>query len=91
MTSLPASAPPEASPFQQGLRTYLRAGYPILYVVTAEEQRAIDLISGALADEKLSRRKALVWSVSRGLCTLDLKQVDAKTADPKRILPYLQE
>ncbi|MBI1792232.1 MAG: AAA family ATPase [Acidobacteria bacterium] len=85
------AGPAEVSPFQQTLRTYLKAGYPILYVVTAEEQRAIDLISGALADEKLSRRKPFVWSVSRGLCTLDLKSVDQKTADPKRILPYLQE
>lgn len=68
MTSLPASAPPEASPFQQGLRTYLRAGYPILYVVTAEEQRAIDLISGALADGKTQPPKgARVVGVARAL------------------------
>lgn len=77
------------SAFPQTLNTYLRAGYPILYVVTAEEQRAIDLIAAAVTDEKLAKRKVFVWSISRGLCTTDFKQVDAKTGDPKKILPML--
>ena len=37
--------------FHQSLRTYIRAGYPILYVVTAEEERAIDaLLKGSRAN-----------------------------------------
>lgn len=85
-------APPQAlSPFQEQLSTYVRAGYPILYIVTAEEDRAVELIGGLLADGELARRRPYVWSVSRGLCTLDLKVVDRKTADPKRILPFLLE
>jgi len=88
----PQSPPPETlSPFQERLNTYLRAGYPILYVVTAEEERAIELIGGLVADGELAKRRPYVWSVSRGLCTLDLKPVDRKTADPKRVLPYLLE
>ena len=83
--------PKPLSPFQERLNTYLRAGYPILYVVTAEEDRAIELIGGLVADGELAKRRPYVWSVSRGLCTLDLKPVDRKTADPKRILPYLLE
>jgi ATP-dependent 26S proteasome regulatory subunit len=79
------------SPFQEHVSTYLRAGYPILYVVTAEEDRAIELIGGLLKDGELARRRPYVWSVSRGLCTLDLKPIDRKTADPKRILPFLLE
>ncbi len=79
------------SPFQERLNTYLRAGYPILYVVTAEEDRAVELLGGLLSDGELSKRKPYVWSVSRGLCTLDLKPVDRRTADPKRILPFLLE
>jgi SpoVK/Ycf46/Vps4 family AAA+-type ATPase len=85
------AAEPQSTPFQSQLRTYLRAGYPILYVVTAEEDRAIELIAAALRDGELAKRRPYVWSVSRGLCTVDLKVVDAKTADPKRILPALLE
>jgi ATP-dependent 26S proteasome regulatory subunit len=78
--------------FQHQFQTYVRAGYPILYVVTPEEDRAIELVSRALADdEALASRRPFVWSVSRGLCTVDLKSVDAKTADPKKVLPALLE
>jgi SpoVK/Ycf46/Vps4 family AAA+-type ATPase len=85
------AAAPALSPFQERLRTYLRAGYPILYVVTAEEERAIELVNGVLTDREPAKRRPLVWSVSRGLCSLDLKPLDRKTADPKRILPFLLE
>lgn len=82
---------PALTPFQEKLRTYVKAGYPILYVVTAEEDRAIELITGGLAEGDLARRKVHVWSVSRGLCTPDLKVVDRKTGDPTKILPFLLE
>jgi len=85
-------APSRTTEFQQEFQTYVRAGYPILYVVTAEEDRAIELISDALAHGgELAKRRPFVWSVSRGLCTVDGKQIDARTADPKRILPALLE
>lgn len=80
-----------SSPFAETLRTYIRAGYPILYLVTAEEDRAIELTASAIVEGELARRKLFIWSVSRGLCTTDLKVVDRKTADPKRILPFLLE
>jgi hypothetical protein len=83
------AAPPH--PFQERLRTYVRAGYPLLYVVTAEEERAIELISGTVAKGELASRKPYVWSVSRGLCGMDMKVVDGRTADPKKILPALLE
>lgn len=94
--STPASTPAPApvaplSTFQQQLRTCLKAGYPLIYIVTAEEDRAIELVAEAIREGELAKRRTLVWSCSRGLCTLDLKAIDAKTADPKRILPYLQE
>lgn len=78
-TSQQETRPKTLSPFQQRLNTYLRAGYPILYVVTAEEDRAIELIGGLVTDGELAKRRPYVWSVSRGLCTLDLKPVDRKT------------
>ena len=76
--------------FPETLRTYIRAGYPILYVVTAEEDRAIELLAHAVSEGETSRRKVFVWSVRRGLCTADMKVVERKTAEP-RILPYLLE
>jgi len=78
-----------AQTFAETLRTYIRAGYPILYVVTAEEDRAIELIGQSTGEGDQQRRKTYVWSVSRGLCGQDGRAIDAKTADPKRILPYL--
>lgn len=87
----PAGQPKPLGPFQERLSTYLRAGYPILYVVTAEEDRAIELINALLSDGDLVRRRPYVWSVSRGLCSIDMKPVDSRTADPQRILPFLLE
>jgi ATP-dependent 26S proteasome regulatory subunit len=90
--SIEAQSPsPPANPFQEKLRTYIRAGYPILYVVTAEEERAIELISKVVAEKELAGRKPYVWSVSRGLCGMDMKVVDGRTADPKKVLPFLVE
>lgn len=94
MTQPTASAAPAAplSPFQEKLRTYIRAGYPILYLVTAEEDRAIKLIAGILKEGEAPRRKPFVWSVSRGLCTVDLRPVTpAAPKDPELILPFLLE
>lgn len=78
-------------PFTDKLRLYLKAGYPLLYLVTAEEDRAIECITTALADGELAKRKAFVWSISRGLCLPDGQAVDRKLMDPKRILPHLLE
>lgn len=77
--------------FAESLGTYIRAGYPLLYVVTAEEDRATELVAQAIAEGELARRKLFIWSVSRGLCTPDLKVVERKTADPQHILPFLLE
>jgi len=87
----PAPSTPPLDTFQSKLRVYLRAGYPLLYLVTAEEDRAIELVNEALLDSDLSKRRCFVWSVSRGLCQPDGKAVDRKVADPKRILPFLLE
>lgn len=77
--------------FADKLRIYLKAGYPLLYVVTAEEDRAIENITTVLAEVDLAKRKPFVWSVSRGLCKPDGQAVDRKLMDPKRILPFLLE
>lgn len=85
----PVSAP--GGEFQENLRIYLKAGYPILYVVTSEEDRAIELVANCLAQGDLTERRLLIWSVSRGLCTTDYKPIDRRTARPDAVLPYLLE
>ena len=81
----------DASKFSQSLATYIKAGYPILYVVTPEEDRAIDVICETLQREEL-KRSPFVWSVTRGLCTMDAREVNrAKTQRPTDILPFLLE
>ncbi len=77
--------------FQEDLRVYLKAGYPILYIVTPEEDRVIELIGQCLSDGELTGRRLLIWSVSRGLCTPDYKPIDRRTANPNAVLPYLLE
>ncbi len=85
-TTLPE--PVELTDFQRQFQIYVRAGYPILYLVTAEEDRAIELICGALAaGGELAKRKPLIWSVSRGLCSADHKVINAKLQDPSHLLP----
>ena len=65
--------------FSSKLQTYIRAGYPILYIVTAEEDRAIELITKAVTGPEMAGRKPYVWSVSRGLCSVDLHPIDTKS------------
>ena len=82
---------PPLSEFQTQLLTYFRAGYPLLYLVTAEEDRAIELIHGAALSSELGKRRTCVWSVSQGLATVELQPLDRKLMDPTLILPYLLE
>ena len=87
--SLEETPPVPGGRFQEDLRVYLKAGYPILYIVTSEEDRAIELVGKCLAEGDLTGRRLLIWSVSRGLCTTDYQPIDRRTADPATVLPYL--
>ena len=89
-----AAAPPEsgAPTFQNDLATQMRAGCPVLYVVSHEEDRAIDLIGAALAgDPRLKDRALFLWSISRGLCDAASRPVKRELADPARILAHILE
>ncbi|MFO7631987.1 MAG: ATPase, partial [Caldilinea sp.] len=66
------------------LDLYIRARYPLIWVVTAEEQRALQEIE-ALAQEQ--RKRVLLWSVTAGLvnpATPDRE--DASRRDPLVLL-----
>jgi SpoVK/Ycf46/Vps4 family AAA+-type ATPase len=78
-------------PFAASVRAHIRAGYPLLYVVTPEEERAIELIRQAVAPGESWSRKVYIWSISRGLCTPDMKRVDRGDNRPELLLPALLE
>ena len=81
----------ELHPFACQIRDYVRAGYPILYVVTPEEDRAIEFIESAMNWEERTKRDVYIWSIARGLCTPDMVPVGRQTLDAPQILPYLLE
>ncbi len=54
--------------FVEDLSTYVRASYPIITVVSSEEDRAIELLEELFTRKELTKRprKLFLWSVSRG-------------------------
>ena len=55
--------------FGRELELYIRAGYPIVNIVSSEEDRAIELVESVLNSEEMRRnlRRFYVWSISRGM------------------------
>jgi SpoVK/Ycf46/Vps4 family AAA+-type ATPase len=69
---------------RQDLDTYIRARYPLLYVVTAEEERALEQIE-ALAVKQ--RKKVVAWSCTEGCYnTATPTRRDASKRDPLLML-----
>ncbi len=81
-----------AETFVRDLATYIRAGYPIVTIVSSEEDRALELIDELLRQKAMTKRprKLPVWSVSRGFTDLDGHPVAKDdTRDPLRALGYV--
>lgn len=65
---------------------YIRARYPVIYVVTWEEKRAID----DLLELARKQGKALhIWSASEGFSTKIAEEAHQKTKDPITVLSYI--
>ena len=91
-TATPESEEPDvgAPQFQRELAVHIRAGYPLIYTVTHEEDRALQLIGNALqSHERLRGRPLFLWSISRGLCDTALRPIKRELADPALILPHI--
>ena len=74
---------------KQQLDLYIRARYPLLWMVTAEEQRAVAEIE-ALA--KLQRKRILLWSGTVGVVNPALpEREDASKRDPLILLRTILE
>ena len=71
------------------LDLYIRARYPLIWVVTPEEKRALDEID-ALAKEQ--RKRVLLWSATVGLVNPALpSREDTSKRDPLALLKAIQE
>ena len=69
---------------KQELDTYIRARYPLLWVVTPEEKRALEEIDNLAQAHK---KRLLVWSVTTGLVNPALPdRVDSSKRDPLALL-----
>ena len=80
--------------FVNDLGIYIRAGYPIVTIVSSEEDRARELIDEMLRQGEMAKRarKLFVWSISRGL--VDAKDRPASKEDtraPERALAFIAD
>lgn len=73
---------------QEQLTTLVRARYPLVWLETYEETRAIGLIEKVALDQK---KHLAVWSITSGLCTIDGKLSVEGLDDPINVLKYIQE
>ena len=79
-------------PFIQDLATYIRAGYPILTIVSSEEDRALELLEELLQQKEMQKhpRKLFVWSISRGLVDMAGRPVSKDdTRRPEQALAFV--
>ena len=74
---------------KQELDVYIRARYPLLWVVTPEEKRALAEIEALALDQK---KRLLIWSATTGVTNPALPdRVDANKRDPLALLGTILE
>lgn len=74
--------------FIEKITILVRARYPLVYLETYEETRAIELLERVAIDQK---KKLAVWSVTSGLTTLDGNPIGERTEDPIQVLTAIQQ
>ncbi len=94
MSTVTAREPsnPAAQGFGKDLAVYIRSGYPIINVISSEEDRAIEVIDEIRRDVTLWKqpRELFIWSISRGF--VDIKGRPAtkeKTVLPEQALLFM--
>ena len=74
---------------QEHLDTYIRARYPVLWIVTPEESRALSELD-ALAQRQ--RKPLYLWSATSGVANSALPgRVDTAKRDPLALLTAIME
>jgi len=88
MKAKPETAREEIKPVRtiEEIDLYIRARYPVIYIVTWEEKRALDDLNELAAKQG----KALhIWSASEGFTTKIAEEAHQKTKDPITVLSYI--
>ncbi len=81
-----------AKEFTRDLATYVRAGYPIITIVSSEEDRALELIDEMLRREDIWQRprRLFIWSISRGFVDTEGRPAAKEdTRRPERALGFV--
>ncbi len=81
-----------ANAFSDDVSTYIRAGYPIINILSGEEDRVIDLVDETLLDPEKwpNPRRLFIWSIIRGFVDITGQPVDEeKTNDPPKALNFM--
>lgn len=80
------------STFVRDLAVYIRAGYPIVNLITSEEDRALDAVLDICRDSRLlsKGREIYVWSISRGMLTVEHRPASReRTQAPEEALRFV--
>jgi hypothetical protein len=83
-----------ANTFVTELATYIRAGYPIISIISGEEDRTLELVEELFQQEEMRKRprKLFVWSISRGFLDAEGRPVTKEdTRRPERALAFVSE
>jgi len=81
-------------PFSQDLTVYIKAGYPILNILSNEEDRVLERIDEMRRDNSQfpDGRELFIWTVSRGWLTPDGQPADREeTRDPVAALEFVRK
>lgn len=82
---------------EQDLKEMIKALFPVIYVVTYEENRIVDKISDILQSKDILTKdkvipKLKIWSQDMGLVDIEKKPLgDEKLADPYEILEHIKK
>lgn len=76
--------------FQERLSLYIKSRFPVIYVVTWEEEGTIDALRNMVRQPKYFKqeRDVFTWSLTQGL-TLRDKIIDSHLTDPIKTLDYI--
>ncbi len=80
--------------FSQDLTIYIRAGYPVLNIISSEEDRVLERIDEMRRDQKHfpNGRELFIWTVSRGWLTPDGQAAcREETRDPVAALAFVRK
>lgn len=79
--------------FEKQLADLFRARFPMVYIPTWEEERAVDAIRRLARDESLIKtgRDVFVWRVTTGIVADDKEKAAKDTADPLKALDFIQK